>query len=88
MCTRRILSRSTLPFACSAILALPLPALATDGVPPEALSVKVYTDRYVAAGKPFIDLAALESWAKPIPLRAMWLDNCSHASVPQLLAAV
>jgi hypothetical protein len=68
--------------------ALPLPALAADDVPPEALNVKVYADRYMAAGKQFSDLASLESWAKPIPLRAMWLDNCNPASVRQLLAAV
>lgn len=69
-------------------LILPLSALAVDSVPPEALSVKVLPDRYVAAGRPFTDLEALESWAKPIRIRALWLDNCSPASVQPLLAAV
>ena len=42
-------------------LIFPLSGLALDNVPPEALSVKVFSDRYVAAGKPFSDLAALEA---------------------------
>ena len=67
---------------------LPLSALALDPVPPEALSVKVFSDRYVAAGKPFSDLAALEAWAKPIRSRVLWLDSCGPASKGQLLAAV
>jgi hypothetical protein len=50
--------------------------------------VKVFPDRYVAAGKPFTDLAALEAWAKPIRLRELWLDGCGAASTRQLLAAV
>ena len=69
-------------------LILPLPALALDNAPPEALSVKVFPDRYVAAGKPFSDLAALEAWAKPIIVRVLWLDSCGSASTKQLLAAV
>ena len=67
---------------------LPLSALALDPVPPEALSVKVFSDRFVAAGKPFSDLAALEAWAKPIRSRVLWLDSCGPASKGQLLAAV
>lgn len=69
-------------------LILPLPALALDNAPPEALSVKVFPDRYVAAGKPFSDLAALEAWAKPILVRVLWLDSCGPASTKPLLAAV
>lgn len=69
-------------------LAVPLSALGVDSVPPEALNVKVFSDRYVAAGKPFSDLAALEAWAKPIPIRTLWLDSCGNASTKQLLAAV
>jgi hypothetical protein len=69
-------------------LILPLPGLALDNAPPEALSVKVFPDRYVAAGKPFSDLAALEAWAKPIRIRVLWLDSCGSASTGQLLAAV
>jgi hypothetical protein len=57
-------------------------------VPPEALNVKVFSDRYVAAGKPFSDLAALEAWAKPIHIRTLWLDSCGNASAKQLVAAV
>lgn len=67
---------------------LPLSAFALDPVPPEALSVKVFADRYVAAGKPFSDLATLEAWAKPIRSRVLWLDSCGPASKGQLLAAV
>jgi hypothetical protein len=69
-------------------LVLPLSGVALDNAPPEALSVKVFPDRYVAAGKPFSDLAALETWAKPIRIRVLWLDSCGPASTGQLLAAV
>lgn len=69
-------------------LILPLSGLAIDNVPPEALSVKVFPDRYVAAGKPFSDLADLEAWAKPIRIRVLWLDSCGPASTSRLLAAV
>ncbi len=69
-------------------LILPLSALGVDSVPPEALNVKVFPDRYVAAGKPFSDLGALEAWAKPIRIRTLWLDSCGNASTKQLVAAV
>ena len=74
----------------AALLALniPLPARALDSAPPEALDVKIFPDRYVAAGKPFSDLAALEAWAKPIRIRFLWLDTCAPATARQLLAAV
>ena len=68
-------------------LVIPFSGMAADNAPPEALNVKVFPDRYVAAGKSFADLAGLEAWAKPILLRALWLDNCSPASTKQLLAA-
>jgi hypothetical protein len=74
--------------ALALALAVPLSALAADNAPPEALHVKVYADRYVAAGKAFADVAALESWAKPILIRSVWLDICGPSSTPQLLAAV
>ena len=74
--------------AGSLALALPVAGLAADNVPPEALNVKVFPDRYVAAGKQFADLAALEAWAKPIRLRTLWLDSCGNTSTKQLLAAV
>ena len=69
-------------------LVFPLSGLGLDSVPPEALNVKVFSDRYVAAGKPFSDLAALEAWAKPIHIRTLWLDSCGNASAKQLVAAV
>lgn len=69
-------------------LILPQSGLAMDSVPPEALNVKVFPDRYIAAGKPFSDLAALEAWAKPIQIRTLWLDSCGPASTKQLVAAV
>ena len=50
--------------------------------------MKVFPDRYVAAGKPFSDLAALEAWAKPILIRVLWLDSCGPASTRPLLAEV
>jgi hypothetical protein len=79
--------RSTI-VAGSFALILPLSGLALDNAPPEALSVKVFPDRYVAAGKPFSDLAALEAWTKAIRIRTLWLDSCGPASTGQLLAAV
>lgn len=69
-------------------LVFPLSALGLDSAPPEALNVKVFPDRYVAAGKPFSELAALEAWAKPIQIRTLWLDSCGNASTKQLVAAV
>jgi len=74
--------------AGSLALALPVAGLAADNVPPEALNVKVLPDRYVAAGKRFADLAALEAWAKPIQIRTLWLDSCGNTSTKRLLAAV
>ena len=68
-------------------LALPLSALAADNVPPETLDVKVYPDRYIAAGKPFATLPALEAWAKPIVLQEIWVDSCGPASARQALVA-
>jgi len=62
--------------------------MAADNVPPEVLNVKVLPDRYVAAGRPFADVAALAAWAKPILIRKLWLDTCGPASTKQLLAAV
>jgi hypothetical protein len=67
---------------------LSLSALAADNVPPETLDVKVFPDRYIAAGKPFVELAALEAWARPILIREVWLDGCGPASGKQLVAAV
>lgn len=67
---------------------LPLAAFALDNAPAEGLSVKVYPDRYVAAGRPFPDLAALEAWAKPTRIRVLWLDGCGSDSAKPLLAAV
>lgn len=69
-------------------LIAPLSGFALENVPPEALSVKVFPDRYIAAGRPFSDLAALEAWAKPIRIRMLWLDGCGPASAKRLLAAV
>jgi len=68
--------------------AIPLAGIAADNAPPEALNVKIFPDRYVAAGKPFADVAALAAWAKPIVIRTLWLDTCGSASTKQLLAAV
>src|SRR5262249_45040531 len=69
-------------------LLMPRSVMAADNVPPEALNVKVFPDRYVAAGRPFADVAALAAWAKPILIRTLWLDTCGPASTKQLLAAV
>ena len=74
---------------CLAVgLALPLSGFAADNLPPETLNVKVFPDRYVAAGKPFATLAALEEWARPILLREVWVDSCGPAAAAQTLAAV
>ena len=69
-------------------LVLPLSGFAADNLPPETLAVKVFPDRYVAAGKPFANLAALEAWARPILLREVWVDSCGPASAARALAAV
>lgn len=83
--SRRLRNIAVTSFA----LVLPLSAHALDSVPPEAvLSVKVFADRYVAGGKPFSELAALEAWTKANHGRVLWLDTCGAASTRQLLAAV
>ncbi|MCG6873612.1 MAG: hypothetical protein LJE97_00830 [Betaproteobacteria bacterium] len=69
-------------------LVLPLSGIAADNAPPEALYVKVYPDHYVAAGKPFANLAAVQAWAKPILIRTVWLDFCGPVSTKKLLATV
>ncbi|HZM33582.1 MAG TPA: hypothetical protein VFC18_03735 [Burkholderiales bacterium] len=74
--------------AGSLALFLPLSGLAVDNAPPEALNVKVFPDRYIAAGKPFSDLASLEAWAKLIRIHVLWLDSCDPASTKSLMAAV
>ncbi|HZA95462.1 MAG TPA: hypothetical protein VE421_04935 [Burkholderiaceae bacterium] len=74
--------------AATLALGLPLSGLALDGVPPESLSVKIFADRYVVAGKPFSDIAALEAWAAPNRTRVLRLDSCGPASTEHLLAAV
>ena len=85
---RYVLRRNFALAALGVGVFFPLSAPAVDNAPPEALYVKVFGDRYVAAGRPFTDLAALESWAKPIRISVLWLDNCSPASAKPLLAAV
>lgn len=71
-----------------ALALLPLPGAAADNAPPETLYVKVFPDHYVAAGKPFADLAALEAWARPILIRSVWLDFCYPASAKEIVSAV
>ncbi len=89
MSANAVLSRCRRNIAATGFaLIFPLAGVAADSVPPEALNVKVFPDRYVAAGKQFSDLAALEAWAKPIRIRTLWLDSCGNASTRQLLAAV
>ena len=89
MSTYAVLSRCRRTVVATAVGAVfPLAGLAADNVPPEALNVKVLPDRYVAAGKQFVDLAALEAWAKPIQIRTLWLDSCGNTSTKRLLAAV
>jgi len=82
------LARLALSGAAAALLLVPLSAAAGGDVPPEALNVKVFPDRYVVASTSFTDLAALEVWAKPVLLRTLWLDSCSPASTKQIVAAV
>jgi hypothetical protein len=69
-------------------LALPLSAHALDAAHQGTLSVKVFPDRYVAAGKSFADPEALAAWAQPSRGRVLLLDTCGVASIGQLLAAV
>jgi hypothetical protein len=69
------------------LLILSVPAFALDNAPPHELSVKVLPDRYVVAGRPFSDLAALETWAKASGTRTLLLNGCS-GSTKQIVAAV
>jgi len=74
--------------AAGLALALPLPGVAADNAPPEALNVKVFSDHYIVAGKQFTDLTALEAWAKPILVREVWLDFCDPVPTKQFMAAI
>jgi hypothetical protein len=87
MTTYAAVSRILVTLAGSLALAFPLAAAAADNLPPETLAVKVFPDRYVAVGKQFADLAALEAWAKPIVLQELRLETCSSGAGKQLLAA-
>ena len=69
------------------MLGVPLSAPAYHNVPPETLDVKAYPELYIAAGKPFTTLAALEAWAKSILIREVWVDSCGPSSAPRALAA-
>jgi hypothetical protein len=74
--------------AASIALLLPLPALALDSTPSDTLSVRVYADRYVAAGTQFSDVESLAAWAGPARTRVLALDSCGPAATAPLLAAV
>lgn len=81
--------------AAGVALVLPLSGLATESAPPEALSVKVFPDVYVAGGRSFTTVAALEAWVAaleawsvPSQTRSLLLDSCGPGSTGQLLAAV
>ena len=69
-------------------LILPLVAFALDPAPARSLSVSVFSDRYVAAGRQFSDLDALEGWVKSGSPRVLRLDGCGAASATRFLAAV
>jgi hypothetical protein len=89
MNTRTLVSlgRRTVTVGGFALL-FPLSGLAADNAPPDTLNVKVYSDHYVAAGKPFADLAALKAWAEPILIHTVWLDFCGSVSTEQLIGLV
>jgi hypothetical protein len=74
--------------AGSVALLLPLAAVALDPAPARSLSVSVFSDRYVAAGRQFSDLDALEGWVKSASPRVLRLDGCGAASAARLLATV
>lgn len=69
-------------------LMLPLAAIGKDPASARSLSVSVFSDRYVAAGRQFSDLAALEGWVKSAGLRVIRLDGCGAGSAARLLATV
>jgi len=73
--------------AAALVVASPAAGLAASNVPPETLDVKVFADRYVTAGRQFVDLKALHEWARPILIREVWLDGCGPASAKSLQAA-
>jgi hypothetical protein len=66
----------------------PLAAVAVDTAPAQTLTVSVFSDGYIAAGRQFSDLDALERWVKPTSPRVLRLDGCGPASATQLLATV
>jgi hypothetical protein len=78
----------TTVIAAGFALAFPLSGAAADNVPPETLNVRAFSDHYVAAGKPFADLAALEAWARPIVIRSVWLDFCYPPTTRELVSTV
>ena len=89
MNTRRLIADCRRTVIAGALaLAFPLSGAAADNVPPETLNVKAFPDHYVAAGKPFADLAALEAWARPIVIRSVWLDFCYPATTRELVTTV
>jgi len=73
--------------AAALAFASPAVSLAASNVPPETLDVKVFADRYVAAGRHFADLKTLHEWARPIVIREVWLDGCGPAAAQSLQAA-
>ena len=73
--------------AAALAFASPAVSLAASNVPPETLDVKVFADRYVAAGRQFADLKSLHEWARPIVIREVWLDGCGSTSAKSLQAA-
>jgi hypothetical protein len=79
--------RLSLVTATVFLLLLSAPVFAVDNAPPRELSVKVFQDHYVVAGRPFSDLAVLETWAKASGTRTLLLTGCS-GSTKQIVAAV
>jgi hypothetical protein len=77
------LSRTAL--AASLVLTFPLAGVAQNPVSEETLSIAIFSDRYIVAGRQFSGLKALQRGLNPSNLR---LDGCDQASAARLLAMV
>jgi hypothetical protein len=77
------LSRTAL--AVGLAMMFPLASVAQDAMSEQALSIAIFSDRYIVAGRQFSDLQALERGLNPANLR---LDACDQSSAERLLATV
>jgi hypothetical protein len=82
-----ISSLRKLAIAASVVFWVPLSGLAQDSVANGTLAVSIFAEHYVAAGRVFADLDAVQSLAQPMRPRALRLDLCDPTASRRLLAA-